>query len=388
MKLHTALPLLVAAACSSSSNGGAPPDDDAGTAGDQATGDDASSADAQDAVAGAYTQAVLTAKWKAVPSAPTVTQGEKQDDIFFSSASVGYAVSGPLSTVYKTTDGGTTWNPVFTHAGTYFRSLLFVDDDHGFASNLGPIQAPFTDTNVLYSTTDGGKTWNPVTAITGPMPTGICNQTMIDAKHLVAVGRVSGPCFMMTSSDGGGTWTSTDMNSQLQMLIDARFTSPADGIVVGGSAGNTMYCTILRTTDGGGSWHQVFQSATSGSLCWKISFPSSQVGYVSVQDTAGGASTFAKTIDGGQSWKEMPLQNAGTGYPGIGIGFITEDIGWISPEDPAAFSLRTTDGGKTWAHDSALLAPINRFRFLSPTTAFAIGGTIWRLDVPWTGGEP
>ena len=389
MKLHTVLPLLallVAAACSSSGNHGAPAANDAS---DEATsGDDAGAADAEDA-AGSYAQAVLSATWKAVAGAPTVTGGAKQDDVFFSSASIGYAVSGPASTIYKTTDGGATWKSVFTHTGTYFRSLLFVDDDHGFASNLGPIaQSTVTDTNVLYQTANGGTTWYPVTAITGPMPTGICNQTMIDSLHLVAVGRVEGPSYMMMSSDGGGTWTSTDLNSQLQMLIDARFTSPTDGIVVGGSAGRTMYCSILHTTDGGGSWQQVFQSATPSSLCWKINFPSTQVGYVSVQDAAGGKPTFAKTTDGGTSWTEMPLENAGTGYAGIGVGFITEDIGWISADDVTAPTLRTIDGGLTWTKDSALLSPINRFRFLGPTTAFAIGATIWHLDVPWTGGDP
>jgi photosystem II stability/assembly factor-like uncharacterized protein len=385
MKLHTVLPLLIAVACSSSNNGAAPPTNDAS---DEAPAADAGSADAEDA-AGSYAEAVLSATWKAVPGAPTVTGGAKQDDVVFPSASVGYAVSGPASTIYKTTNGGTTWKSVFTHTGTYFRSLLFIDESHGFASNLGPIaQSTITDTNVLYETMDGGTSWNPVTAITGPMPTGICNQTMIDPLHLVAVGRVEGPSFMMMSGDAGGTWTSTDLSSQLQMLIDARFTSPTDGIVVGGSAGSTMYCSILHTTNGGGTWQPVFQSATPSSLCWKISFPSSLVGYVSVQDTAGGTSSFAKTIDGGLSWKETPLENAGTGYAGIGMGFITEDIGWISADDVSAPTLRTTDGGQTWAKDSALVSPINRFRFLSPTTAFAIGATIWRLDVPWTGGEP
>jgi len=84
----------------------------------------------------------------------------------------------------------------------------------------------------------------------------------------------------------------------------------------------------------------------------------------------------------------MPLENAGTGYAGIGVGFITEDIGWISADDVTAPTLRTIDGGLTWTKDSALLSPINRFRFLGPTTAFAIGATIWHLDVPWTGGDP
>jgi len=280
-----------------------------------------------------------------------------------------------------------TWHSVYRHTGTYFRSVLFVDDVHGFASNLGPIpMTPITDPNVLYETKDGGMTWAPVTSITGPMPSGICNQQKIDATHLVAIGRVSGPCFLMTSSDAGATWTSRDLNTQFAMLIDAHFTSPTDGIVVGGSAGSTMYCTIMHTGDGGQTWQTVFQSKTADSLCWKISFPSAQVGYVSVQDTDRGPPTFAKTADGGMTWTEKPLPMNMQGlYPGIGMGFITDNIGWVSADDPTLPTYRTSDGGDTWAPDSALKSPINRFRFLDAKTAFSIGATIWRLDVNWSG---
>jgi photosystem II stability/assembly factor-like uncharacterized protein len=396
MKPRSLLLAVVLVACGTSKSSATPGAQDAG--GDDAQGDDAGNpADAGET----YAQAVTAAAWKAVSGAPTAPKGAKMDDIFFPSASVGYAVSGAASTVYKSTDGGATWSVAFTHAGTYFRSLDFLDEMHGFASNLGAGLSPsITDTNVLYETKDGGQTWNPVTSITGPMPSGICNQNDIDGTHLVAVGRVEGPPFFMKSSDAGATWTSTSLSSQLSMLIDARFTTPLDGIVIGSTPGNIttgsppFYCTVLHTADGGQSWQTAFTSKTSDSLCWKISFPSPNVGYVSVQDAGGsGPPSFLKTTDGGQTWTEMPLPSNSSGsYLGIGVGFITEDIGWVSADFASTTAApeptyRTIDGGKTWTPDSALKSPINRFRFLTPTTAFAIGGTIWKLDVNWTGGE-
>jgi photosystem II stability/assembly factor-like uncharacterized protein len=377
----------VAAACHSSGN--ATPSPDGGEAAD--AGLDVAEEPSPPA---SYASVVASSTWQAVTGAPVVTMGAKMDDLYFPSPSVGFAVSGPTASVYKTTDGGATWTSVLTQAGTYFRSALFLDEQHGFVSNLGPIpgSTAITDTNVLYETKNGGTSFQPVTTITGTMPKGICNQTMIDAQHLVALGRVEGPAYLLLSSDGGATWTSKDMNTQFSMLIDAHFVSPTEGILVGGSAGN-MYCSIQRTTDGGATWNQVFQSKTQNSLCWKISFPSADVGYVSVQDPPGSlistvTPSFAKTTDGGKTWTEMPLPASAGSYPGIGMGFITEDIGWVSADDPTAPTFRTTDGGNTWTADTALKSPINRFRFLSPTTAFAIGGTIWRLDVPWTGGDP
>ena len=377
MKRLAILPLLALLACGNSTEtmflkDAGSPIPDAGTGG--SPGVDASAA---------YDQAVTAAVWAELANGPKVTGGAKQDDIWFTSATRGFAVSGPASAIYKTEDGGSTWTTLLTHPGTYFRSILFVDDNHGFASNLGPSpESGITDTNILYETKDGGATWAPVTSITGPMPTGICNQTKVDAQHLVAVGRVGGPAFLMTSSDSGATWASKDLSSQFQMLIDARFTSPTEGILVGGSAANPMACTIVHTSDGGQTFDTVFTSKTHDSLCWKISFPSDQVGYVSVQDTDTGTPTFAKTTDGGKTWSEKPLpMNTKGPYPGIGMGFITEEIGWVSPDDPTLPTYRTLDGGETWTADAALKSPINRFRFVDPTTSYAIGAAVWKLTV-------
>lgn len=372
------IPLL--AACGST---GVEPPPDAGTVVDGGSPDAQTSthADAGPLDTGpTFSEVVLAASWRQLANAPTVTRG-KQDDIYFTSPRRGFAVSGQTSSIYRTDDGGESWSTVETHAGTYFRSLVFADPQHGFAGSLGVIpQSSFNDPNVLYQTADGGDTWTPVTTITGPMPSGVCNQTKIDDLHLIGVGRVMGPSHLIRSGDGGATWTSIDLGSQLQMLIDARFTSPTEGIVVGGTAGNPMRCSILRTTDGE-HFEPVFTSDTFNSLCWKISFPSPLVGYVSIQDTDTGPGTFAKTIDGGQTWTEMPLVSEA--YGAIGIGFITDEIGWVSSDDPTQPTYRTTDGGATWTPDPVLRSPINRFRFVDRQTAYAIGGRVYKLEIPW-----
>ncbi len=178
-----------------------------------------------------YEQAVLAAEWVKL-AGPSVSGGEKQDDIFFLDAMTGYVASGPEFAIWETTNGGTSFTSVFNKTGTYFRSLAFLDAQHGFAGNLGAGLIPqVTDTNVLYATSNGGSTWNAVTSITGPAASGICNLTVIDATHLVAVGRTNGPANMLVSSDAGNTWTSMDLSAQFSMLIDARFTSPTDGIL-------------------------------------------------------------------------------------------------------------------------------------------------------------
>jgi photosystem II stability/assembly factor-like uncharacterized protein len=168
------------------------------------------------------------------------------------------------------------------------------------------------------------------------------------------------------------------------MVIDAHFFSTTEGLVAGMDPSST-YCTIGRTTDGGATFHSVFTSKTSGSLCWKLHFPSAQVGYAAVQDTTVGPGTFAKTTDGGQTWKELPLpplSKPNEAYSAIGVGFITEDIGWMAAEDASLPAYRTFDGGMTWEVDPALKSPVNRFRFVDAHTAYAVGAATWKLVIP------
>jgi len=387
MKLLAALPLassiVLFVACSSTVKDApvtTPPGDDAGA--DVDVGDAApEAAPANDA----YEQAVLASKWTKLAGAPSHNDGSKMDDIVFTSPMVGYAADGPGGQISKTIDGGTTWKSVFTHAGTFFRSVAFLDDMHGFAGNLGAgLTGSITDATVLYETKDAGATWNPVTTITGSKPAGICNLTTIDATNIVAVGRANGPAHVMMSSDAGANWTATDLGKQMSMIIDAHFTSPSDGLIIGMGAGSDTVCTVLHTKDAGKTYEKVFASKTPNSLCWKVSFPSANVGYIAVQDAADGPATFAKTTDGGATWVEskLPVKTTSAGgFPAIGIGFVTDKVGWVSPEDPSLPTYRTSDGGETWAVDATLKSPINRFRFVDKNTAFAIGGAIWKLQI-------
>ena len=377
MKRLAALPFALLIACSST-----PATDDGGA--DAAVNDVA--VDTFVDPLSPYEHAVLAAQWTKLGTGPSVSGGAKQDDVFFIDTMTGWVANGPTSSIYKTTDGGATWTKLFTKTGTYFRAVLFLDAMHGFAGNLGAgLAAQITDTNVLYETKDGGTTWNPVTAITGPAAAGICNLTATDATHLFAVGRANGPSNLLVSSDAGATWTSTDLSATFSMVVDARFVSATEGWL--GGMDLSGHANVVHTADGGKTFDTVFTSKTPESLIWKMSFPSDQVGYVAVQDATQGPPTFAKTTDGGKTWNELPLPQQGTSsktaYPAIGVGFVTENVGWMSPEDPTLPTYVTTDGGQTWTVDPALKSPINRFRFVDKNTAYAVGASVWKLTVTY-----
>jgi len=377
MRRLAALPFAVLFACSSAT-ATPEPTPDAGVL------VDASAPDAAVDPKAALAETIRATPWQKLEAGPK-SRG-KQDDVFFTSKLRGFVVNGEASAIYRTEDGGATWKKVFEHAGTFFRAILFTDDQHGFAGNLGAGLTPtIDDKTALYETKDGGDTWAPVTAITGPSVPGICNLTSVDAQHVFAIGRSNGPAGVIATANGGGTWTSMDLSASFSMLIDGRFTSPTEGILAGQNAGAAGVCTIMRTTDGGKTLETVFSSKTKNSLCWKLDFPSPQVGYVAIQDSTSGPPSFGKTTDGGKTWTELPLPDNGNpkaGYSAIGIGFLTEEIGWVVGSDSKSPSYRTFDGGLTWEPSPDLAPPINRFRFVDKNTAYASGSSVWKLELP------
>ena len=62
-----------------------------------------------------------------------------------------------------------------------------------------------------------------------------------------------------------------------------------------------------------------------------------------------------------------------------GIGFATEMLGWVGNDFGPPFL--TTDGGMTWQVDP-FGENINRFRFLGPNLAYAVGRTVYKYSTP------
>jgi photosystem II stability/assembly factor-like uncharacterized protein/dienelactone hydrolase len=285
----------------------------------------------------------------------------KQDDITFINEKEGWYVNG-YGSIYHTQNGGETWEKQLEKKGTFFRCIAFVDSLRGFAGTVGTDYFPnVTDTIPLYGTSDGGKTWNPV-SYTGPYVKGLCamdivkeqfiNHGKTDYKiHIYAVGRVGSPANMMVSHDGGLTWTSNSMDKDCKMLFDIKMFDKNNGFACAASDEDLekSNAVILKTSDGGKSWKKVYQSERPFECTWKASFPTKEVGYVTIQsynpDPNVKQQRIAKTTDGGNSWQEINLvEDAGARE--FGIGFIDENHGFVGTMNSG---YETKDGGLTWA---------------------------------------
>jgi photosystem II stability/assembly factor-like uncharacterized protein len=321
----------------------------------------------------------------------------KQDDIFFVSPSTGWYANG-AGKVFKTTDSGATWKLQVEKPGTYWRCLAFVNEQIGFAGNIGPGYFPnVTDTVPLYRTRDGGATWEPVTTIAGDPIVGLCAIEIVrtpfvnagnlaEKTRIVAVGRVGGPAAMIISDDLGETWSRVALPAAAKMAFDVHFFDEKHGIIASASSEDVQQSSalILTTDDGGTTWREAYRSPRPWELTWKISFPSRNVGYVTIQsynpDPKASARFVAKTTDGGKTWAELPLVDDHR-VRQFGVAFVDDHRGFVGAM-PGGFE--TTDGGSTWKRVSFGNA-VNKLRILDAEGKrylHAIGVQVYRLELP------
>jgi photosystem II stability/assembly factor-like uncharacterized protein/pimeloyl-ACP methyl ester carboxylesterase len=329
--------------------------------------------------------------WKKLSTEP---YGGKQDDIHFIDRERGWYVNG-AGRIYHTRDGGSTWTKQIDQPGTFFRTVYFLDENTGFAGTVGTDYFPnVSDTIPLYKTKDGGSTWAPA-PYDGPYVKGLC---AIDAvkepyinhgvtaykTHIFAVGRVGSPAMMITSHDGGETFASATVDGA-KMLFDIKMFDKLNGIACAAnhediSQSNAL---IIKTSDGGKTWKHVYTSDRPFETTWKASFPSRNVGYVTIQsynpDTNLKQQRIAKTTDGGETWKELPLCQIHEARP-FGIGFLDENHGFVGTRTGG---YETIDGGLTWTPVDIGLAT-NKIRFHSDTDGknfgYAIGVDVFKFE--------
>lgn len=343
--------------------------------------------------------------WQALPNAP---KSWRNDDIYFLNSKVGWAIHGnyqysppyQFGQIYKTTNGGSTWQLLNDSSNSFYRAIGFSDSLNGWVGNLADTDNysgfKYThDTVPLYQTSDGGKTWIPVN-LPNPHPIGICGIYVVNDSVVFGFGRWNSKMFNNTvgyikTTNKGKSWTYHDMSSYFYGMVDGWFFNKDTGFVTGASS--NYKAQILSTVDGGNTWNVSYKSSrVDTDEVWKIFFSSRDTGYGSIEYQAFTTSTskryFVKTIDGGKTWTEMPFINY---YDEEGIGFINDTIGWIGG---AYYTYITFDGGKSWSidHGFGVVTPpfssgyvINRFRKINDTLMYASGNTVYQLSGKITG---
>ncbi len=308
-------------------------------------------------------------RWRLLATSPSGGNAGRHDDIFFTSSTVGWVVNGERK-VYKTTNGGATWQLKYT-AASYLRCVGFADSLVGWAGSL--------DSNhVLYSTTDGGNTWTEVQNFPALRPRGVCGLSVVSRQVVYGSGAYFGSPRALKTTDGGATWSVIDMRPYASGLVDCFFFNQDSGFVVGsrGGVSSSMDTAIvLFTSNGGSTWVPKIVGLRSRELSWKITFPSSTIGYTSIERFQTGQSFYFRTTDRGQTWHERSFV---ANQDEQGIGFTGDtSLGWIGGWGGSTYE--TTNGGTSW-HPAGFGANVNRFRMLSDTLGYAVGERVYKYS--------
>ncbi len=144
--------------------------------------------------------------------------------------------------IVATNDGGIFWDTLDGYHAAGYEDFF---DIHFFNINEGIVVGGVDGTYepIVWKTTNGGTTWNPIS-----VPANVYYLRAVDFVELEgwAVGK-SGS--MIHTTDGGNTWT-TQTSPADSTLFDVDFIDHLNGLACG-------YDHILRTTNGGQDWLRV-----------------------------------------------------------------------------------------------------------------------------------
>ncbi|MBN2057587.1 MAG: hypothetical protein JW782_02170 [Candidatus Saganbacteria bacterium] len=174
--------------------------------------------------------------WSSLTSFPNA---DRITDIFFISDDTGWVTcdttAGSFIPVYKTTDGGSTWNSCVVGLDTTadFKSVQFISADTGWVAG---------ENGLIYRTTNGGTNWSQQAAgLTGST---LNDLNFIDQNNGWAVGAGG---VIMATTNSGTNWTlqTSGTGSDLQAVA---FYDAGNGVAAGSSG------TLLSTTNAGLNW--------------------------------------------------------------------------------------------------------------------------------------
>ena len=322
----------------------------------------------------------VSRQWKQLDAYP-MKRG-RTDDLHFFNPQRGFVINS-VGKLFLTEDGGETWElKLESDQQSFFRCITFKDSLNGWLGTLGPGDNLLRsdDPVIMYETKDGGETWKP-TEIEGPAPGGLCGLQTISENVIVGCGRVRGPSFFMKSENGGETWKSYDLNHLAGSLIAPYFYDENHGLLIGGTTTDKIECRslILETFDGGMTWDTIYVSKQKGEYCWKVSFPTENRGFISIQrNLEDGYSYCLQTEDGGKTWFENVYTDEY--YYVQGVGFLDENVGWLGGS--SGFTMETRDGGNSWKKVTDVGRGFNKFQFFGDTLGYGTGFGVFKLERP------
>jgi photosystem II stability/assembly factor-like uncharacterized protein len=223
----------------------------------------------------------------------------------------------------------------------------------------------------VWKTTDGGGTWEPLTDSTpissvGALAIAPSNHNIIyvGSGEAAPRGNMTYGDGVYKSVDGGKTWTHVGLRDTRQ--IGALIVDPGNPDIVlvaalGHAFGPNSERGVFRTTDGGKSWTKVlYKDPQTGAIDVTFDPHDARIVYAALWQTrrqpwnfssGGPGSGLYRSTDGGVSWKQL----TGNGLPTGILGRIHVSVSGADPrriyamiESAQGGLYRSDDGGEHW----------------------------------------
>ena len=276
--------------------------------------------------------------------------------------------------VYKSTDGGKTWNHVGLRDSRQIGALIIdpANPDIVLVAALGHAFGPNTERGV-FRTTDGGKSWARVLykdENTGaidisfdPHDARIVWAALWQARRQPWNFSSGGPgSGLYRSTDGGVTWKQLTGNGlpagtlgRIHVSVSAADSSRVYAMIEAGEGG------LYRSDDGGTHWQRVNDDGRLSQRAWYFS---TILADPKNRDTVYAANTgLFRSTDAGKSFELLPARHGD--HHGIWIDPVNPDRIIESSDGGASISF---DRGKTWS--TQYNQPTAQFYHVSVDTRF------------------
>lgn len=302
-------------------------------------------------------------KWRNI--GPALTSGRISDFAVNPKNNSEYFVAVGSGHVWKTTNAGTTFEPVFENQGAYSIGCVTLDPNNQHVVWVGTgentHQRALGYGNGVYKSVDGGKSWKNM----GLKDSRQIGDIIIDPRNsnivfVAAEGSVWGPGGdrgLYKTIDGGKTWkkvleisTNTGVNN---ITFDPRnpnilyATSEQRRRHVYGKIGGGPESAVYKSEDGGETWDKIMKGLPSvhlGGMGIDISPVNPDVIYLIVE-AAENQSGFYRSTNRGATWERMS-DYASSGQYFNEIFCDPKDVDKVYSME--VVSRVTTDAGKTW----------------------------------------
>ncbi len=252
--------------------------------------------------------------------------------------------------VFRTTNGGTTWQTVPTTGVSLDQFCVWaVDANTAYVGNGGAAGGAGGNAS-FYKTTDAGTTWTTVgsTGGSGGFFNGIVFSKTMPTFGIAQSDPPAGvgtPYYVSVTTDGGATWNVTNPPGVSGAASAQNSIIVIDNLFYGFGL-NAGASRAYLTSNGGANWYIGTLTGVAGGFVSGLAFSSNKL--LGLGAASASLPSIARTTDGGLTWATVNVGTAFTGYC---------TIKWIDGTNTCYISAnggasgvvkKSTDGGVTW----------------------------------------